>query len=66
MIKTIEQIKNEIALEENQLAMWNGRMDQSEIDWINAKISELKAMLPQARHDDKVRAFGWRSVERNA
>ena len=49
-----------------QLAMWNGRMDQSEIDWINAKISELKAMLPQARHNDKVRAFGWRSVERNA
>ena len=66
MIKTTEQIKTEIALEENQLAMWNGRMDQSEIDWINAKISELKAMLPQARHDDKVRAFGWRSVERNA
>jgi len=66
MIKTIEQIKNEIALEENQLAMWKGKMDQSEIDWINTKISELKAMLPQARHNDKVRAFGWRSVERNA
>tara|TARA_A200000159_G_scaffold159412_2_gene178000 strand:+ start:637 stop:837 length:201 start_codon:yes stop_codon:yes gene_type:complete len=66
MIKTTEQIKTEIALEENQLAMWNGRMDQSEINWINARISELKAMLPQARHNDKVRAFGWRSVERNA
>lgn len=66
MIKTTEQIKTEIAIEENQLAMWNGRMDQSEIDWINARISELKAMLPQARHDDKVSAYGWKSVERNA
>ena len=66
MIKTTEEIKTEIALEENQLAMWNGRMDQSEITWINAKISELKAMLSQARHNDKVRAFGWQSVERNA
>jgi len=66
MIKTTEQIKNEIALEKNQLAMWKGKMDQSEIDWINAKISDLKAMLPQARHEDKVRAFGWKSVERNA
>ncbi len=66
MTKTTEQIKSEIALEQNQLAMWNGRMDQSEIDWINARISKLKAMLPQARYNDKVRAFGWRSVERNA
>ena len=66
MIKTTEQIKTEIAIEENQLAMWNGRMDQSDIDWINARISELKAMLPQARHDDKVSAYGWKSVERNA
>jgi hypothetical protein len=23
-------------------------------------------MLPQARHQDKVKAFGWKSVERNA
>jgi len=66
MIKTTEQIKNEIALEKNQLAMWKGKMDQSEIDWINAKISDLKAMLPQARHNDKVNAFGFASVERNA
>lgn len=35
-------------------------------DWILASIESLKARLPQARHDDKVRAFGWRSVERNA
>ena len=66
MIKTTEQIKNEIAIEKNQLAMWQGKMDQSEIDWINARISELTAMLPQARHQDQVRAFGWKSVERNA
>jgi hypothetical protein len=66
MIKTTEQIKNEIAIEKNQLAMWQGKMDQSEIDWINAKISDLKAMLPQARYNDKVLAYGWKSVERNA
>ena len=66
MIKTTEQIKSEIAIEENYLVMWKGKMDQSEIDWVNAKISELKAMLPQARHEDQVRAFGWKSVERNA
>jgi flagellar biosynthesis chaperone FliJ len=66
MIKTTEQIKNEIALEKNQLAMWKGKMDQSEIDWINAKISDLKAMLPQARYNNKVLTYGWKSVERNA
>jgi hypothetical protein len=66
MIKTTEQIKNEIAIEKNQLAMWQGKMDQSEIDWINAKISDLKAMLPQARYNNKVLAYGWKSVERNA
>lgn len=66
MIKTTEQIKNEIAIEKNQLAMWRGKMDQSEIDWINAKISDLKAILPQARYNDKVLAYGWESVERNA
>jgi hypothetical protein len=66
MIKTTEQIKNEIAIEKNQLAMWQGKMDQSEIDWINAKISDLKAMLPKARYNDKVLAYGWKSVERNA
>ena len=35
-------------------------------DWILASIQNLKARLPQARHEDKVRAFGWKSVERNA
>lgn len=66
MIKTTERIKSEIAIEENYLAMWKGKMDQSEIDWVNAKISDLKAMLPQARYNDKVVAYGWKSVERNA
>lgn len=66
MIKTTERIKSEIAIEENYLAMWKGKMDQSEIDWVNAKISDLKAMLPQARYNDKVLAYGWKSVERNA
>jgi hypothetical protein len=65
MIKTTEQIKTEIAIEENYLAMWKAKMDQSEIDWVNAKISELNAMLPQAKYNDKVLAYGWESVERN-
>ena len=65
MIKTTERIKREISIEENYLAMWKGKMDQSEIDWVNAKISDLKAMLPQARYNDKVLAYGWKSVERN-
>lgn len=66
MNKTTEEIKREISIEENYLAMWKGKMDQSEIDWVNAKISDLKSMLPQAKYNDKVRAFGWKSVERNA
>jgi hypothetical protein len=65
MIKTTERIKREIAIEENYLAMWKGKIDQSEIDWVNAKIFDLKAMLPQARHNDKVLAYGWKSVEKN-
>lgn len=65
MTKTTEEIKTEIAIEENYLAMWKGKMDQSEIDWVNARISELNAMLPQAKYNDKVRAYGWESVERN-
>ena len=35
-------------------------------DWILASIQSLKARLPEARHEDQVRAFGWKSVERNA
>lgn len=66
MIKTTETIKREIRIEENYLQLWKGKMDQSEIDWVNAKISDLKAMLPQARYNDKVVAYGWKSVERNA
>ena len=66
MNKTTEEIKREISIEENYLAMWKGKMNQSEIDWVNAKISDLKSMLPQAKYNDKVRAFGWKSVERNA
>lgn len=66
MIKTTEQIKTEIEIEKNYLVMWKGKMDQSEIDWVNAKISDLNAMLPQALYNDKVSAYGWKSVERNA
>ena len=63
---TEEQIQREIRLDKLQMQMWKGKMDQSEIDWELARIAELKAMLPQARHQDKVKAFGWKSVERNA
>jgi hypothetical protein len=63
---TEEQIQREIRLDKLQMQMWKGKMDQSEIDWKLARIAELKAMLPQARHQDKVKAFGWKSVERNA
>jgi hypothetical protein len=63
---TEEQIQREIRLDKLQMQMWKGQMDQSETDWKLARIAELKAMLPQARHQDKVKAFGWKSVERNA
>jgi hypothetical protein len=63
---TEEQIQREIRLDKLQMQMWKGKMDQSEIDWKFARIAELEAMLPQARHQDKVKAFGWKSVERNA
>ena len=63
---TEEQIQREIRLDKLQMQMWKGKMDQSEIDWKLARIAELEAMLPQARHQDKVKAFGWKSVERNA
>lgn len=63
---TEEQIQREIRLDKLQMQMWKGQMDQSEIDWKLARIAELKAMLPQARHQDKVKAFGWKSMERNA
>ena len=62
---TAKQIITQIELDEAQLKMWEGKMEQSEINWLNARIAELKAMLPQAKHNDKVRAFGWKSVERN-
>ena len=63
---TEEQIQREIRLDKLQMQMWKGKMDQSEVDWKLARIAELKAMLLQARHQDKVKAFGWKSVERNA
>lgn len=63
---TEEQIQREIRLDKLQMQMWKGQTDQSEIDWKLARIAELKAMLPQARHQDKVKAFGWKSMERNA
>ena len=62
---TVRQILTQIELDKTQLQMWKGRMKQSEINWFNARITELKAMLPGAKHNDKVNAFGFASVERN-
>ena len=62
---TTEQINGEIAIEQAYMVMWKHDMEQSEIDWKHARIAELRAMLPQAKHNDKVRAYGWKSVERN-
>jgi hypothetical protein len=66
ILMTAKQIITQIELDKAQLQMWKGRMEQSEINWLNARIAELKAMLPGARHNDKVNAFGFASVERNA
>jgi len=35
-------------------------------DWILSAIDEYTKMLPRASHDDDVRRYGWKSVERNA
>lgn len=66
ILMTAEQILREIELDKAQLQMWKGRMEQSEINWLNARIAELKAMLPRAKHNDKINRFGFASVERNA
>lgn len=63
---TAKQILTQIELDKAQLQMWKGRMKQSEINWLNARIAELKEMLPEAKYSDKVNAFGFASVERNA
>jgi len=63
---TEEQIQRQIRLDKAQLEMFKGQMDQEEINWIKARISEFQFMLPQARYQDKIKAFGWKSVERNA
>jgi len=34
--------------------------------WLLSSIETFTKMLPRARHDDDVRRYGWRSVERNA
>ncbi len=35
-------------------------------EMILANIKNLKEMIPVASHDDAVRLYGWKSVERNA
>ena len=62
---TEEQAQREIRLEKAEMIMWKDRMTQTEIEWKNARIAQLKEMLPRLRYDDKVLAYGWRSVERN-
>ncbi len=74
MIKKTEEIKFDIECLENRLE--SDHFDHEIRDfvpatgetrkWILSRIETLKSMLPQARHEDQVRAFGWKSVERNA
>ena len=74
MIKTVEQIKFDIERLESSLERDHYDHDLHEFvpatghtrQMILANIEDLKSRLPQARHEDKVRAFGWKSVERNA
>ena len=35
-------------------------------EMILANIESLKSRLPEARHNDEVARYGWKSVERNA
>lgn len=65
ILMTAEQILREIRIEKASMIMWKHDMEQSEIDWKLGRINELEAMLPQAKHNDKIRAFGFASVERN-
>tara|TARA_Y100000114_G_C11594996_1_gene247581 strand:+ start:13 stop:237 length:225 start_codon:yes stop_codon:yes gene_type:complete len=74
MIKKTEEIKFDIKCLESRLE--SDHFDHEIRDfvpatgetrkWILSRIETLKSMLPQARHEDQVRAFGWKSVERNA
>ena len=74
MIKKTEEIKFDIERLETRLDSDHYDHDLHQFvpatgdtrKWILARIETLKSMLPQARHDDQVCAFGWKSVERNA
>ena len=68
-----ELIKFDIQREESRLDAhhyesgkgWVSATGQ-EREMILANIKSLKARLPQARYDDEVARYGWKSVERNA
>jgi hypothetical protein len=71
---TLEEVKDKINELERRLDADHYDHDKhafvpatgSTREWLLSSIQTYKEMLPQARHNDKVRAFGWRSVERNA
>lgn len=63
---TATQIKAQIEIQKTHLAINKSRMDQEEIEWVNANIADLQSRIPQGRYEEKVAKFGWKSVERNA
>jgi hypothetical protein len=74
MIKTVQDIKFDIERLESKLERHHFDHDLRDFvpatghtrKMILANIETLKSMLPQARHDDQVARYGWKSVERNA
>jgi len=63
----IETLKHRLEVDhfDHEKRRWVGA-DEKTRQWIFSSIEQLTKMLPRASHDDDVRRYGWRSVERNA
>ena len=73
MIKKTEEIKFDIQMLESSLEKYHYERGKGFVpatghirEMILANIESLKSRLPEARHDDEVARYGWKSVERNA
>lgn len=73
MIKKTEEIKFDIQMLESSLEKHHYERGKGFVpatghirEMILANIESLKSRLPEARHDDEVARYGWKSVERNA
>ena len=73
MIKKTEEIKFDIKMLESSLEKHHYERGKGFVpatghirEMILANIESLKSRLPEARYDDKVARYGWKSVERNA